>query len=163
MFWFFWKIIRFGRVSACFSILSNISESESLRAKFWHENHHTHSYFFHLNHQRFPKTFLLHEKIVFLWTCFEKRLLKPLEVIVFSLKMTYFGYKNGPLRAMAIFKLEIFFKILVENLIGFQNLFIYFEKLLDLVELCLLLYLEWHFRVRNRTFPAVTAVYSYHL
>ena len=105
--------------------------------------------FFYLNHQRLPKTFISHEKFGFLWICPEKRLLKPLKIAVFVLKMTYFGYENGLSWIMSIFKLQIFLKILADNLISFQKPLYFFEKSLDLVKLCLLLYPEWHFGVRN--------------
>ena len=108
-----------------------------------------HSFFFS-NHQRLPKTFISHEKFGFLWICPEKRLLKPLKIAVFALKMTYFGYENGLSWIMPIFKLQIFLKILADNLISFQKPLYFFEKSLDLVKLCLLLYPEWHFGVRTK-------------
>ena len=37
----------------------------------------------------------------------EKSLLKPLEIAVFALKRTYFGYENGPLWATPTTKFEI--------------------------------------------------------
>ena len=90
-------------------------------------------FFFFLNHQRLPKTFISHEKFGFLWICPEKHLLKPLKIAVFALKMTYFGHENGLSWIMLIFKLQIFLKILADNLISFQKRLYFFEKSLGLI------------------------------
>ena len=117
----------------CFCILSNISDSKI--GPFWHKNH-THFYFFYWNHQRLPKK-IFHIRNLGFHKCIPKKVLKPLEIG----NMTCFGYKNGPLWTMPISKLKLFWKILVGKLISFQRLY-FFEKSLDLVELCLLLYPE---------------------
>lgn len=88
---------------------------------------------FFSNHQRLPKTFISHEKFGFLWICPEKHLLKPLKIAVFALKMTYFGHENGLSWIMLIFKLQIFLKILADNLISFQKPLYFFEKSLGLI------------------------------
>ena len=74
------------------------------------------------------KTFISHEKFVFSGICPEKSILKPSEIAVFTLKITCFGYKNRPLWTMLISELEIFLKMLVDNLISLQKLFIFLKN-----------------------------------
>ena len=71
----------------------------------------------------------------------KKSLLKPLEIAAFTLKMTCFGYGNGPIWATPISKLEIFKDIgrEVDKLSETSN---FLDKSLKLVELCLFLYPE---------------------
>ena len=86
---------------------------------------HTQFYFCYWNHQRLLKTFIWYEKFVFSWLCPEKSLLKPSEIAVFGLQMTYVGYKNRPLWTTSISKLELFFNILLDSLINFHKLHIF--------------------------------------
>ena len=76
----------------------------------------------------------------------KKSLLKPLEIAVFTLKMTYFVYENGPRWAMHISKLDIF-KDIGREVNKLSELCNFFDKSLKLVmlfkiELCLFLYPE---------------------
>ena len=89
---------------------------------------HTQFYFCYWNHQRLLKTFIWYEKFVFSWLCPEKSLLKPSEIAVFGLQMTYIGYKNRPLWTTPISKLELFFNILLDSLINFHKLHIFKKK-----------------------------------
>ena len=89
---------------------------------------HTQFYFCYWNHQRLLKTFIRYEKFVFSWLCPEKSLLKPSEIAVFGLQMTYIGYKNRPLWTTPISKLELFFNILLGSLINFHKLHIFLKK-----------------------------------
>ena len=65
---------------------------------------------------------------MFSWICPERSILKPSEIAVFTLKITYIGYKNRLLWTMLISKLEIFLKMLVDNLISLQKLFIFLKN-----------------------------------
>ena len=71
----------------------------------------------------------------------EKSLLKPLEIAVFALKMTYFWYEKGPLWTTPTSKFEFFYDI-GRKFNKFSESPYFFEKSSDLVELHLFLYLE---------------------
>ena len=108
---------------ACFCILNIISDSEI--GPFWPQ-------FLPKNHTHFNflwKSSKIASKVSFPWEiCFfinipQKRLLRPLEIAVFALKMTYFRCENGPLWTTPTSNFEIFFMILAENLISFLKVF----------------------------------------
>ena len=69
---------------------------------------HTQFYFCYWNHQRLLETFISYEKFVFSWLCPEESVIKPSEIAIFGLKMTYIRYRNRPLWTTPIFKLEFF-------------------------------------------------------
>ena len=71
----------------------------------------------------------------------KKSLLKPLEIAVFTLKMTYFGYENGPIWATPISRLEMF-KDIGREVDKLSETFNFLDKSLKLVELYLFLYPE---------------------
>ena len=73
----------------------------------------------------------------------KKSLLKPLEIVIFALKIINFGYEKVPLWITLTTKAKKVLTILIENLISFQILFIFFEKSSDLVALCMFLYTKF--------------------
>ena len=50
----------------------------------------------------------INEKFMFSWLCPEESVIKPSEIAIFGLKMTYIRYRNRPLWTTPIFKLEFF-------------------------------------------------------
>ena len=86
------------------------------------------SFFYHFVTQILVQKAHTFSFFVFSWICPEQSLIKPIEIAVFVLKMTYFGYENGQLWTMPISNLEMFFKILVNILTNFHKLFSFMKN-----------------------------------
>lgn len=86
------------------------------------------SFFYHFVTQILVQKAHTFSFFVFSWICHEQSLIKPIEIAVFVLKVTYFGYENGQLWTMPISNLEMFFKILVNILTNFRKLFSFMKN-----------------------------------
>ena len=76
----------------------------------------------------------------------------------FYLKNDLFWVHKWAIVNEAHFYVEIGFKDIGRQINKLSETFYFFEKSSDLIELCLLLYPELHFRVEIGPFPAVKAV-----